>query len=232
MPPFPGLRLPNNGISTKKITGNEMAAILLVIAPALLLDLHLEPLVPSIIGESYCPLLKDNSGEPRAKLKKIENIIKFLPIKCNIFLIAALLEWHQLANYEIHTEATIAELRERCLTLQAEILKLKRGGKEWAIPKFFNIRKFHEYIELVASAPFTDTGFLEALHKALKGSAGHTNNRPNDMDTQLSKHAQRSAAAQRILDAVQGASKELEGLSWKRLSMVSQILFWKYLKGS
>lgn len=133
--------------------------------------------------------------------------------------LAALLEWHHLLNYEIHTEASIKELQKRRIALQHTIRNnLQRSGCGWNTLKFFVLRKFEEVITEIGCAAIVDTGFLEALHKPLKESSRHTNNRPETAAIQISQHAQYKAAGQRVLDAL--AETPLE-----RLSMVRNVYY-------
>ena len=50
LPKYRHLKLPSGGLSTDKITANENASLVLVVAPALLVHDCMKPLIPCIIG--------------------------------------------------------------------------------------------------------------------------------------------------------------------------------------
>jgi hypothetical protein len=62
---------------------------------------------------------------------------------------------------EIHTESSLEELRMRRIKLQETLLSNVhlRSVMGWKIPKFFTLAKFERVARLIASAPFTDTGY-------------------------------------------------------------------------
>ena len=104
-----------------------------------------------------------------------------------------------MLNQEIHTESSIALLGQRCDELQAALKTVRRGGLGWQINKFFKLTQFAPIIKLVASKPYTNAGSGERQHKHNKAAAAYTNNRIDTRCSQVAQHAERAAAARRVL---------------------------------
>ena len=137
-----------------------------------------------------------------------------------------MLEWVKVLNREIHTDETIAQLRQLRIALQEIILANlpdARPGQKWAFLKFFNLRKFEEAIKAVASAAYTDTGYQERSHKELKPSAAFTNNRLAQMPGQLVQHSNRAAAGKRLLECAEFVEDKDKA---ERKSVVSALNTW------
>lgn len=128
-----------------------------------------------------------------------------------------------MACREIYTEANVAEMSARRLTLQAlleERLAHLRGVRGWKLPKFFALRKFEEIIRMLASPAYCDTGYQERSHKDIKPSARFTNNHPSQVAGQMVRHSVRSSAARRLLEASAGDKKERRSLVSVGSSMI------------